>query len=64
MFWRAFWFWGQVHFTPTLPIEENLRRLIPAGTLIVVGIQIIFSSFFISVLGLKTVKRQPPSPEP
>ena len=41
--------------------EENLRRLIPAGTLIVVGIQAVFSSFFMSVLGLKTVKRKPPS---
>ena len=45
-----------------LPYDENMRRLIPAVTLIVAGIQIIFGSFFMSVLGLKTTSRQPPSP--
>ena len=37
-----------------------MRRLIPAVTLIVLGIQTVFSSFFMSVLGLKTVARKPP----
>jgi hypothetical protein len=41
-----------------------MRRLIPAITLIVVGIQIIFGSFFMSVLGLKTASRKPPTTEP
>ncbi len=41
--------------------EENLRRLIPAATLIVLGVQIVFSSFFMSALGLKTVSRKPPA---
>jgi len=61
MFFRALWLWKQVHFGLLPSTEENLRRLIPAGTLIVLGIQVVFSSFFMSVLGLKTVKRQPPS---
>jgi glycosyltransferase involved in cell wall biosynthesis len=58
---RAVWLWKQAHFGVLPSTEDNMRRLIPAGTLIVVGIQAIFSSFFMSVLGLKTVKRQPPT---
>lgn len=57
---RAIWFWKEVHFTAQLSPEENLRRLIPAVTLIVLGVQGIFSSFFMSALGLKTSKRKPP----
>ena len=60
LFLRALWLWKQTHFG-VLPPEENLRRLIPAGTLIVLGIQTVFSSFFMSVLGLKTLKRKPPA---
>ena len=41
-------------------MEDNLRRLIPATTLVVLGIQGIFSSFFMSALGLKTATRKPP----
>jgi glycosyltransferase involved in cell wall biosynthesis len=58
---RAAWFWEQVHFTAQLSPEENLRRLIPAVTLIVLGVQGIFSSFFMSALGLKTATRKPPA---
>jgi glycosyltransferase involved in cell wall biosynthesis len=61
---HGLWLWKQAHFGFLPSTEENLRRLIPAGTLIVLGIQVVFSSFFLSVLGLKTVKRQPPAPEP
>jgi glycosyltransferase involved in cell wall biosynthesis len=61
LFVRALWLWQQAHFGVLPSTEENLRRLIPAGTLIVLGIQTIFSSFFLSVLGLKTVKQQPPN---
>jgi len=61
MFLRALWLWKQAHFGLLPSTEENLRRLIPAGTLIVLGIQTIFSSFFMSVLGLKTVNRRPPA---
>jgi hypothetical protein len=58
---RALWLWKQAHFGMLPSTEDNLRRLIPAGTLVVLGIQTIFSSFFMSVLGLKTIRRQPPS---
>ena len=57
---RAFWIWKLADYG-TISYPENLRRLIPAATLIVVGIQIISSSFFMSVLGLKTVGRTPPN---
>jgi hypothetical protein len=60
-FSRALWLWKQAHFGLLPSTEDNLRRLIPAGTLIVLGIQTVFSSFFMSVLGLKTVRRRPPS---
>jgi len=61
LFARAIWFWKQIHFSAQLSPEENLRRLIPAVTLIVLGVQGIFSSFFMSALGLKTAKRKPPA---
>ena len=60
LFLRALWLWKQVHFGLLPSTEENLRRLIPAATLMILGIQGIFSSFFMSVLGLKTVSRRPP----
>jgi glycosyltransferase involved in cell wall biosynthesis len=60
LFVRSVWLWQQAHFGQLPSTEENLRRLIPAGTLIVLGIQSIFSSFFMSVLGLKTVRRRTP----
>jgi glycosyltransferase involved in cell wall biosynthesis len=57
---RAAWVWRQAGFGE-LPPEENLRRLIPAATLIVLGVQTVFSSFFMSALGLKTASRRPPA---
>jgi hypothetical protein len=56
---HAIWVWRQAGFGVLVP-EDNLRRLLPAVTLMVVGVQTIFSSFFMSVLGLKTVSRTPP----
>jgi hypothetical protein len=53
---RAFWQWKQVQFGPLPSAGENLRHLIPAATLILLGVQGIFSCFFLSVLGLKTTK--------
>ena len=47
---------------PRARLEQNLRRLIPAATLIVLGVQAVFSSFFMSALGLKTQTRKPPQP--
>jgi len=61
MFSRALWLWKQANFGLLPSTEENLRRLIPAATLMLLGVQSVFSSFFMSVLGLKTVKRQPPA---
>ena len=57
---RSLWLWGQAHFGELPSMEDNLRRLIPAATLVVLGIQGIFSSFFMSALGLKTKARKPP----
>lgn len=57
---RAAWLWGKIHFAELPSMEENLRRLIPATTLVVIGIQGVFSSFFMSALGLKTKARKPP----
>jgi len=61
MFLYALWSWKTAHFGKLPSTEDNLRHLIPAGTLIVLGIEGVFSSFFMSVLGLKTVKRKPPT---
>jgi glycosyltransferase involved in cell wall biosynthesis len=60
LFLRALWLWQQAHFGLLPSMAENLRRLIPAATLMILGIQGVFSSFFMSVLGLKTVSRRPP----
>jgi glycosyltransferase involved in cell wall biosynthesis len=49
----AVYLWSQVDFG-SLPYPENLRRIILAVTLVVIGLQIMFSSFFLGVLGLKT----------
>lgn len=56
---NALWKWKLVGFGD-LSYAENLRLLIPAVTAMVVGLQIVFSSFFMSVLGLKTTRRHPP----
>jgi len=57
---HALWVWKQAGYG-MLSYGDNMRRLIPAVTLIVVAIQICFSSFFLSVLGLKTDSRRPPN---
>lgn len=54
----AFWLWWQTGYGQ-LDYPRNMRRLIPAATLIMAGLQIVFSSFFLSVLGLKTDSRPP-----
>jgi hypothetical protein len=43
--------WGARHFGPLDP-TVTLRRIIPAVTLLILGGQIVLSSFFLSVLGL------------
>lgn len=56
LFSVAFWDWQQAGFQG-LSYSENLRRIIPASTMVVLGIQLLFGSFFLGVLGMKTVKR-------
>jgi hypothetical protein len=63
LFLHAAWIW-RLHNYGALDYEQNLRRLIPAATLIVLGVQTVFSSFFMSALGLKTATRRPPVPPP
>jgi glycosyltransferase involved in cell wall biosynthesis len=53
LFGWAVWEWARVGFG-NLPYEENLRRIMAAATCIVVGLQIMGASWFLSVLGLKT----------
>ena len=57
---RSVWIWHQANYGILPSMEENLRRLIPAATLVVLGIQTVFSSFFMIALGLKTATRKPP----
>jgi glycosyltransferase involved in cell wall biosynthesis len=56
---RALWIWKAADFGD-LSFSDNLRRLVPAATAIAVGGQIVFASFFMSVLGLKLAGRTPP----
>lgn len=46
------WSWQQVRFGGLDP-RVTMRELIPAAVLLVVGTQTIFSSFFLSILGLR-----------
>jgi glycosyltransferase involved in cell wall biosynthesis len=57
LFGLAFWTWQKAGFQG-LPYSENLRRIIPASTMIVLGIQLLFGSFFLGVLGMRTVARE------
>ena len=56
----AFVLWKDAGFGP-LSYSENMRKLLPAATLILVGLQTVFSGFVLSVLGLQTksVKSSP-----
>jgi glycosyltransferase involved in cell wall biosynthesis len=60
LLFRAIWIWEQAHYGILPSTEDNMRRLIPAISLVVLGIQGVFSSFFMSALGLKTANRKPP----
>ncbi|MEP2777045.1 MAG: glycosyltransferase family 2 protein [Luteolibacter sp.] len=52
LFGSAFLDWWKVDFQ-ALSLRDNIRRIVPASTLIVLGIQLLFGSFFIGVLGLR-----------
>jgi hypothetical protein len=45
-------FWGERSFGKLDP-SQTLRMVIPAVTCLTLGCQILFSSFFLSVLGLR-----------
>jgi glycosyltransferase involved in cell wall biosynthesis len=53
----AFLYWAKLGFGE-LSYPDSLRLVIPAVTSLTLGVQIIFSSFFMSILGLKTRKQQ------
>ncbi|HEV7868885.1 MAG TPA: hypothetical protein VGO90_14455, partial [Chthoniobacteraceae bacterium] len=57
----SIWLWERTGFG-SIPYSENLRRIIAAVTLIVVGQQTMAASWFMSVLGLKTTSRAPVEP--
>jgi hypothetical protein len=44
--------WSARHFGP-LDISQTLRLVIPAALCLTLGVQTIFSSFFLSILGLR-----------
>ena len=44
-------YWKTAHFG-AISYPESLRQVIPAVTLIMIGVQVIFSSFFLSILNL------------
>jgi glycosyltransferase involved in cell wall biosynthesis len=53
LFLRAFLDWRGAGFYG-LPYSENLRRIILACSMVVIGIQWMFGSFFLGILNLKT----------
>jgi hypothetical protein len=44
--------WGVLHFGP-LDYSRTMRLVIPAVLCLILGVQTIFASFFLSVLGLR-----------
>ncbi len=60
LFLRALLVWKAAHFG-VIDYAENIRRLIPAVILFIIGLQFVSSSFFLGVLGLKTAG-SPPAP--
>ena len=54
----AVWQWKQAGFGD-IAYETNLRRISPSTTSLIFGVQIIFSSFFLSVLHLPVMRRPP-----
>jgi glycosyltransferase involved in cell wall biosynthesis len=48
----AYWYWDQLSFGNLDP-TQTMRVVIPAVTCLAVGCQTLFSSFFLSILGLK-----------
>jgi len=55
--------WGHTDFG-ALSYADSLRIVIPGVTCIVLGVQLVFSSFFVGVLQLRRVHRRPPRHQP
>jgi len=51
MLWMAVQGWSEVDFGGLDP-RETMRQVVPGGMLIMLGVQTIYSSFFMSILGL------------
>jgi glycosyltransferase involved in cell wall biosynthesis len=49
----ALFVWGDAGFAD-LDYRETLRLVIPAGTMLILGVQTVLASFFISILGIQT----------
>jgi hypothetical protein len=49
--------WGETDFGP-LHYRETLRIVIPANTMLVLGVQTVLSSFFLSILGIEHSRRR------
>jgi glycosyltransferase involved in cell wall biosynthesis len=62
LFLRAVLVWKAANFG-VIDYADNVRRLIPAAILVILGLQLISSSFFMGVLGLKTAGK-PAAPAP
>jgi hypothetical protein len=56
----AIWSWSAVGFGALDP-RLTMRQLIPGAILLVIGIQTVFSSFFLSVLGIRRRSRGAPA---
>jgi hypothetical protein len=56
----ALWSWREVGFGSLDP-RHTMRQLIPAVTLMTLGVQTIFASFFLSLLGLPRVRLGEPA---
>ena len=48
----ALFVWGDSGFAD-LDYRETLRLVIPASTLLILGVQTVLASFFISILGIR-----------
>ena len=51
MLWMAVQGWSEVDFGGLDP-RETMRQVVPGGMLVMLGVQTIYSSFFMSILGL------------
>ncbi|MHA1369900.1 MAG: glycosyltransferase family 2 protein [Promethearchaeota archaeon] len=51
----AFYRWSQIHFGPLDPVVM-LRRVIPAVSFLVIGVQVVLNSFYLGILTIQKVE--------